>query len=142
MGVILDGYCKDCRYFDQERIMGSLKCSHEKICERAYTWGTIDGSKKIKDKIYISLFSNPGPGLKGPNPKECGMETPYYHIAYANSADGHKDFSTHDCSNRIFVGSYSDTCPTDSENPLRYTWTCVMGEKGTSIGDPIGPDES
>lgn len=138
MGVKLDGYCKDCIYFDQERIMGTLKCSREAICYRAYMKGEADGIKEIKKTLYEALYSNPGPGLKGPDPEECGMETSYSHVAYANSADGHEDFSTHDCSNRHYIGVYSDTCPVDCEDPDRYTWRCFAGEKGC-IGDK-GPD--
>ena len=140
MEVKLGGYCENCTFFDQEEIKGILMCSNDAICNRAYVQGRTDGFIETKRRLYEAIYPILSPGFLGPNTNEGDIS--YYHIAFSNSADGCEDFSTCDCNNRIFVGIYSDACPTDSENPLRYTWTCIRGEKGTSIGDPIGPDES
>jgi len=54
----------------------------------------------------------------------------YVHLAYANSADGVKDFSTTDASGRTYVGFYTDNIKKDSEAPSDYTWMYNKGEKG------------
>ena len=55
----------------------------------------------------------------------------YTHIAYANSADGHTDFSVSD-SDRKYIGMYVDDQLTDSENPDDYRWTLVKGQDGAN----------
>ena len=75
-------------------------------------------------------------GLQGPRgdqgipgPKGEDGKTQYTHIAYANSADGKKDFSTSD-SNREYIGIYVDFNENDSTNPSDYSWTLVKGADG------------
>lgn len=76
-------------------------------------------------------------GLQGPRgdqgipgPKGADGRTQYTHIAYANSADGKKDFSTSD-SNREYIGIYVDFNANDSNTPSDYSWTLVKGADGT-----------
>ncbi len=57
-------------------------------------------------------------------------KTQYTHIAYANSADGWKDFSTSN-SNRAYIGMYVDFNSNDSTTPSDYSWTLVKGADGT-----------
>ncbi|MDN6239222.1 MAG: hypothetical protein L0J36_09870, partial [Lactococcus lactis] len=57
-------------------------------------------------------------------------KTQYTHIAYANSADGWKDFSTSD-SNRAYIGMYVNFKIDDSNTPSDYSWTLVKGADGT-----------
>lgn len=81
---------------------------------KKYAWSKIkgaDGSDGIPGK----------PGVNG--------KTPYLHIAYANSADGTKDFSVSD-SNREYIGQYTDFTQSDSTNPTKYSWSKIKGEKG------------
>ena len=81
---------------------------------KKYAWSKIkgaDGSDGIPGK----------PGVNG--------KTPYLHIAYANSADGAKDFSVSD-SNREYIGQYTDFTQSDSTNPTKYSWSKIKGEKG------------
>lgn len=56
----------------------------------------------------------------------------YVHIAYANSSDGHVDFSLTD-SNRNFIGQYSDSKQYGSEDPTKYRWSAIKGEDGQSF---------
>lgn len=66
----------------------------------------------------------------------------YVHLAYANSADGVKDFSTTDASGRTYIGSYSDNIKKGSETPSYYTWMYNKGEKGDKGDDAITLDLS
>ena len=79
-----------------------------------YAWSKIKGADG----------SNGIPGKPGADGK-----TPYLHIAYANSADGAKDFSVSD-SNREYIGQYTDFTQTDSANPAKYSWSKIKGDKG------------
>lgn len=54
----------------------------------------------------------------------------YFHVAYANSADGQTDFSTTDATNKKYMGTYVDDIPADSDDPTKYTWVLIKGEDG------------
>ncbi|WP_378962179.1 phage tail spike protein [Mediterraneibacter gnavus] len=80
-------------------------------------------------------------GIQGPKgdqgiPGKDGKDgkTQYTHIAYANSADGSKDFSVSD-SNREYIGMYVDFIPNDSTDPTKYAWSKIKGTDG-AIGTP------
>ncbi|OXZ37159.1 hypothetical protein, partial [Finegoldia magna] len=53
----------------------------------------------------------------------------YTHIAYSNSQNGSKDFSTSN-SNREYIGIYVDSNKTDSENYKAYKWSKIKGLDG------------
>ena len=83
-------------------------------------------------------------GIQGPKgdqgiPGKDGVDgkTQYTHIAYANSADGSKDFSVSD-SNRDYVGMYVDFTQNDSADPTKYAWSKIKGADG-AIGTPGKP---
>ncbi len=65
-----------------------------------------------------------------PGPKGADGKIQYAHIAYANSSDGNKDFSTYD-SNRTYIGMCFNFKSDDSDNPSDYSWTLVKGADGT-----------
>ena len=67
-------------------------------------------------------------GIQGP-PGEDGM-TPYFHTAWANSADGVSGFSTTVSIGKTYIGVYTDYISVDSPNPASYNWTLIKGEKG------------
>lgn len=82
-----------------------------------YTWSLIkgaDGSQGV-------------PGTPGADGK-----TPYFHIAYANSADGRTGFSVDDSVNKLYIGQYTDYTPNDSTDPTKYSWTKIKGEQGNA----------
>lgn len=82
-----------------------------------YTWSLIKGSDGAQGV--------PGtPGADG--------NTPYFHIAYANSADGRTGFSVDDSVNKLYIGQYTDYTPDDSTDPTKYSWTKIKGEPGTA----------
>lgn len=67
-------------------------------------------------------------GAQGvPGPKGTDGQTPYLHIAYANSADGRTDFSTSNTSNKRYLGTYTDYTQTDSTDPTKYKWVDMVG---------------
>lgn len=79
-----------------------------------YTWAKFEGDQGV-------------PGTPGVNGK-----TPYFHIAYANSADGRTGFSVDDSVNKLYIGQYTDYTPDDSTDPTKYSWTKIKGEQGTA----------
>lgn len=79
-----------------------------------YTWAKFEGDQGV-------------PGTPGANGK-----TPYFHIAYANSADGKTGFSVDDSVNKLYIGQYTDYTPDDSTDPTKYSWTKIKGEPGTA----------
>lgn len=83
-------------------------------------------------------------GIQGPKgdqgiPGKDGVDgkTQYTHIAYANSADGSKDFSVSE-SNREYVGMYVDFTQADSTDPKKYAWSKIKGADGAN-GTPGKP---
>lgn len=79
-----------------------------------YTWAKFEGDQ----------------GAQGP--KGADGKTPYFHIAYANSADGRTGFSVDDSVNKLYIGQYTDYTPDDSTDPAKYSWTKIKGEQGTA----------
>lgn len=54
-------------------------------------------------------------------------KTPYWHTAYANSADGKTDFSLTDSTNKRYIGQYTDYTQADSTDPTKYKWVDMVG---------------
>lgn len=79
-----------------------------------YTWAKFEGDQ----------------GAQGP--KGADGKTPYFHIAYANSADGRTGFSVDDSVNKLYIGQYTDYTPDDSTDPARYSWTKIKGDQGAA----------
>lgn len=70
-------------------------------------------------------------GKDGPQgiPGKPGADgrTPYFHRAWANSADGRDSFSTSDSANKRYLGTLTDFTEADSQNPELYKWTALFG---------------
>lgn len=79
-----------------------------------YTWAKFEGDQ----------------GAQGP--KGADGKTPYFHIAYANSADGKTGFSVDDSVDKLYIGQYTDYTSDDSTDPSKYSWTKIKGEQGTA----------
>ena len=87
----------------------------------AYQWTKVEGKQGL-------------PGDPGDNGKSSHM-----HVAYANSADGKKDFTTTPGGrNYAFIGMYTDFEEMASDTPARYVWAKVEGKQGLP-GDPGEP---
>ncbi|MCY7066665.1 phage tail spike protein [Streptococcus oralis] len=69
-------------------------------------------------------------GKDGPQgiPGKPGADgrTPYFHRAWANSADGRDGFSTTDSTNKRYLGTLTDFIEADSQNPTAYKWTALF----------------
>ncbi len=68
-------------------------------------------------------------------PGKAGSDgrTPYIHFAYANSANGHSDFSLVNTNNKFrYIGHYTDFESADSRDPGRYSWIDMTG--GVVVG--------
>lgn len=82
-----------------------------------YTWSLIKGADGAQGV----------PGTPGADGK-----TPYFHIAYANSADGKAGFSVDNSVDKLYIGQYTDYTPDDSTDPTKYSWTKIKGEQGNA----------
>ena len=69
-------------------------------------------------------------GKDGPQgiPGKPGADgrTPYFHRAWANSADGRDGFSTSDSTNKRYLGTLTDFNEADSQDPASYKWTALF----------------
>ncbi|HEL2141500.1 TPA: phage tail protein [Streptococcus suis] len=61
--------------------------------------------------------------------------TPYIHTAWANNETGTSGFSLDSSINKLYIGIYTDFEPMDSQDPIKYKWTKIKGDKGDK-GDP------
>ena len=108
-------------------------------------WAYTDGTTETG--YSVSMMGERGPqglqGLQGKDgsdgiPGRDGQDgrTSYAHIAYADSADGTKNFSVSD-SHRLYIGFYTDFNQTDSTNPSAYRWTLIKGADGQDGADGL-----
>ena len=66
-------------------------------------------------------------GVQGiPGKPGADGRTPYFHRAWANSADGRSGFSTSDSTNKRYLGTLTDFNEADSQDPTRYKWTALF----------------
>lgn len=69
-------------------------------------------------------------GKDGPQgiPGKTGADgrTPYFHRAWANSANGRDGFSTTDSANKRYLGTLTDFTEADSQDPASYKWTALF----------------
>ena len=110
---------------------------NDSIDPKKYKWAKIKGDKGDKGEK-----GDPGQrgldGLQGekgeqgiPGKNGADGRTQYTHIAYANNADGTKDFSL-SASDRSYIGMYVDFNSADSNRPSDYNWTLVKGSNGAN----------
>ncbi len=97
-----------------------------------YSWTKIKGEKGDRGEQGLrGLQGQDGKdGLPGPQGRDGkdGQST-FTHVAYSNSEDGSRDFSTSE-SSRDYIGIYVDSNKTDSEDYRKYNWSKIRGLKG------------
>lgn len=125
------------------------KTSYTHIAYANSADGKTDFSVSDSNREYIGMYAdfteqdstNPDDYawtlVKGANgaqgiPGKAGADgkTPYFHIAYANSADGRTDFDVVVSAGKQYIGQYTDYTPDDSTDPTKYSWTKIKGDKG------------
>lgn len=126
------------------------KTSYTHIAYANSADGKTDFSVSDSNRKYIGMYAdfteqdstNPDDYawtlVKGANgaqgiPGKAGADgkTPYFHIAYANSADGKTGFDVVVSAGKQYIGQYTDyDTPDDSIDPTKYRWTKIKGEQG------------
>lgn len=126
------------------------KTSYTHIAYANSADGKTDFSVSDSNREYIGMYAdfteqdstNPDDYawtlVKGANgaqgiPGKAGADgkTPYFHIAYANSADGKTGFDVVVSAGKQYIGQYTDyDTPDDSTDPTKYRWTKIKGEQG------------
>nr|WP_302848814.1 phage tail spike protein [Streptococcus uberis] len=79
-----------------------------------------DSTDPTKYRWTLAKGQDGAQGIQGP--AGADGKTPYWHTAYANSADGKTDFSLTDSTNKRFIGQYTDYTQADSTDPTKYKW--------------------
>lgn len=127
------------------------KTSYTHIAYANSADGKTDFSVSDSNREYIGMYAdfteqdstNPNDYawtlVKGANgaqgiPGKAGADgkTPYFHIAYANSADGKNGFDIVVSAGKQYIGQYTDYVPDDSTDPTKYRWTKIKGEQGNA----------
>lgn len=89
---------------------------------------TYTGNKEVKSYNVSRVGSDGADGM--PGAKGADGKTSYVHHAYANSADGSKDFSTTYFAGAMYVGVCTDFSSQDPATHTSYTWARLRGEDG------------
>lgn len=84
-----------------------------------------DSTDPTKYRWTLAKGQDGAQGIQGP-PGADG-KTPYWHTAYANSADGRTGFSVTDSVGKQFIGQYTDYVQADSTDPTKYKWVNMVG---------------
>lgn len=111
--------------------------------------GTVDFSVSNADRKYIGMYMDftatdsttpsdyawtlvkGADGAQGTAGKAgADGKTPYFHTAWANSADGKTGFSTTVSAGKTYLGTYTDYTQADSTDPTKYAWSLIKGDKG------------
>lgn len=91
---------------------------------------TYTGNKEVKSYNVSRVGSDGADGM--PGAKGADGKTSYVHHAYANSADGSKDFSTTYFAGALYVGVCTDFNSLDPTEHTYYTWARLRGEDGAA----------
>ncbi|RRG07749.1 MAG: hypothetical protein DUD32_12480 [Lactobacillus sp.] len=109
-------------YFTNAQYIGLLTDTNQADSTdyKQYTWSRLRGMDGTN-----GTDGTPGkPGTDG--------RTPYFHVAYSNSADGATDFTVQnpDGKQYAYMGTYVDYTQADSTEPTTYSWSLVKGPQG------------
>lgn len=87
----------------------------------------IGNNEVAVDEITLVNVTDGKDGAQGiPGKPGADGRTPYFHRAWANSADGRDSFSTSDSTNKRYLGTLTDFTEADSQDPSQYKWTALF----------------
>ena len=87
----------------------------------------IGNNEVAVDEITLVNVTDGKDGAQGiPGKPGADGRTPYFHRAWANSADGRDSFSTSDSTNKCYLGTLTDFTEADSQDPSQYKWTALF----------------
>nr|DAY12245.1 MAG TPA: tail protein [Caudoviricetes sp.] len=118
-------------FSDFSSINKQISVSTTDFVKTATYYATVTTKKGALIATTEVTFSNVQDGAAG-TPGAVGRDgrQSFVHFAYANSGDGRKDFHVSDGTNKEYLGQYTDFVQADSNDPTRYTWIKIKGEKG------------
>ena len=94
-----------------------------------YVSNEADSSDTPSDYEWTLIKGKDGSqGIQGP--KGIDGKTPYFHTAWANSADGVTGFSTTVSTNKLYIGTATTYESKDPTEPSAYDWVKIKGDKG------------
>lgn len=79
-----------------------------------------DSTDPTKYRWTLAKGQDGAQGIQGP--AGADGKTPYWHTAWANSADGKTDFSLTVSDGKRYIGQYTDYVSADSTDPTKYKW--------------------
>jgi hypothetical protein len=86
----------------------------------------------------VKSIKIPDSGIQGPpgppGPPGSPGQTSYFHVAYADSADGSVNFNQ---TSGVYIGTYVDYVEADSQNYSDYTWRKFEGTDGIPGQDGV-----
>lgn len=86
---------------------------------------------EVRTKYNWSLIKGADGTHGTPGAKGADGKTPYFHVAYATSADGSQGFSTKVSAGKTYIGQYTDYKLEDEEKDKSlYSWTKIKGDDG------------
>lgn len=87
----------------------------------------IGNNEVAVDEITLVNVTDGKDGAQGiPGKPGADGRTPYFHRAWANSADGRDSFSTSDSTNKRYLGTLTGFTEADSQDPSQYKWTALF----------------
>lgn len=116
---------------------------NEKVVYRIIAYK--DGVERGRSELTLINVNDGKSGRDGKDgadglPGKPGADgrTPYFHTAYADSADGQLGFSTTNASGKLYMGTCTDYIKSDPTDYRAYTWVKIKGDKGET--GPAGRD--
>lgn len=98
----------------------------------------VEQDSNVPSKYNWSLIKG-ADGTQGvAGPKGTDGKTPYFHTAWANNITGTSGFSTTVSAGKTHIGTYTDFVQADSNDPKKYNWSQIKGDKGDA--GPSGKD--
>jgi phage minor structural protein len=101
-------------------------------------FNSMDSTNPSDYKWSLIKGADGSQGIQGP--KGADGQTPYFHTAWATNSTGTSGFSTTAATGKTYIGTYTDFNSADSNDPSKYNWALIKGDKGdTGNTGAMGP---